>query len=118
MMISSGVLRHSSLPVCLALAACGTGMGGAKVAAPASGYASGVAYEPAPPATYQPAHSSVAQAEPVPERPGLGTTYGEQVYAPISFAPFVRASSQPWAEVMLHYNDAAGINAHAEYLGT
>jgi hypothetical protein len=60
----------------------------------------------------------MARPEPVPERPGLGTTFGEQVYAPISFAPFVRASNNPWADVVLHYNDADGIDAHAEYLGT
>jgi hypothetical protein len=71
------------------------------------------AYEPAPP----PSHAG-AIAEVQPERPGLGTTFGEQVYAPISFAPFQRASRAPWAEVALHYNDADGIEAHARYLGT
>lgn len=55
---------------------------------------------------------------PAPERPGLGTTWGEQVEAPISFSPFVRAASHPWAEAVLHYNDADGIAAHAAYLGT
>ncbi|MGE5185995.1 MAG: hypothetical protein ACM31C_28260, partial [Acidobacteriota bacterium] len=74
---------------------------------------------PAPPA--QAATSSgggtIAEAQPVPDRPGLGTSYGEQVYAPISFAPFTRASSSPWAMVVLHYNDAEGVTAHAEYLG-
>jgi hypothetical protein len=133
MMLSSGVLRHSSLPVCLALfTACA---GGQKAAAPAyTGASAEAAYEPAPssyqPAgsssyqtspTYEPAHAAetpITQAEPVPDRPGLGTTFGEQVYAPISFAPFTRASSQPWAEVLLHYNDADGVDAHAAYLGT
>src|SRR5262245_59435396 len=55
---------------------------------------------------------------PTPERPGLGTTWGEQVSAPISFSPFIRSSSNPWAEVALHYNDAQGVAAHAAYLGT
>jgi len=54
---------------------------------------------------------------PAPERPGLGTSYGEQLYAPISFTPFVRASNAPWAEAVLHYNDADGVGAHSEYLG-
>ena len=63
-------------------------------------------------------HTPIAEAQPVPERPGLGTTFGEQVYAPISFTPFVRASSSPWADVALHYNDADGVDAHAQYLGT
>jgi len=128
MLSSSGVLRHSSLPVCLALfAACGGARPQyAAKAAPSDsyGYSGGgaAAYDPPAPSTYQPAHaaesqSSIAQ-QPVPDRPGLGTTYGEQVYAPISFAPFVRATSSAWAEVLLHYNDADGVNAHAEYLGT
>jgi hypothetical protein len=129
MLISNGVLRHKALPVCLLLAACGTGggFGSAKMASSAPGESTGAAaYEPAPPSSYsggsyEPAHSAqtpITRAEPVPDRPGLGTTYGEDVYAPISFAPFVRSAASPWADVLLHYNDAAGINAHAEYLGT
>jgi hypothetical protein len=118
---SQGVLRHSLVSSCLLFAACG-GYGDYKVAAPqASGT---VAYE-APPAahasaSYEPAPAPSEPsrvAEPVPDRPGLGTTFGEQVYAPISFAPFQRASSAPWAEVLLHYNDSQGVEAHAAYLG-
>ena len=42
-----------------------------------------------------------------PDRPGLGTTFGEQVYAPISFSPFVRASARRRGPTsLLHYNDA------------
>jgi hypothetical protein len=52
-----------------------------------------------------------------PERPGLGTSWGEGLTAPISFEPFERASTTPWAEVVLHYNDADGAAAHAAYLG-
>jgi len=55
--------------------------------------------------------------EPVPDRPGLGTTFGEQIDEPIRYTPFVRASSSPWAEIALHYNDAEGVGAHAAYLG-
>ncbi len=128
MQVLHGVLRHSTLPVCaLLFTACGASAlgGGQKAAAPSADSYAGAstgaaAYEPAPPSTYE-AHSAqtpIAEAQPVPERPGLGTTYGEQVYAPISFTPFVRASSNPWADVVLHYNDASGVNAHAEYLGT
>jgi hypothetical protein len=121
MLISSGVLRHSSLPICLVLAACAGGS--AKLARPAAEYGGtgAAAYQPAPYEPAPPAHasqSSIAEAQPVPERPGLGTTFGEEVYAPISFAPFVRAAQAPWAEVALHYNDADGVDAHAEYLGT
>src|SRR5690606_39494266 len=75
-------------------------------------------YEPAPPALASSPSASIAEVQPVPERPGLGTMFGEEVYAPITFAPFTRASATPWAEVVLHYNDADGVNAHAEYLGT
>jgi hypothetical protein len=85
-----------------------------------SDYYSGGAAAPAE-AYEPPAHSTqtpIARAEPVPDRPGLGTTFGESVYAPITFAPFVRSASSPWAEVALHYNDAEGIDAHARYLGT
>ena len=125
MQVSQGVLRQKALPVCLVLlSACGAGgYGSQKAAAPSSyggeptaaaSYES--AYEPAPPS--HAAHSPIARPEPVPDRPGLGTTFGEQVYAPISFAPFVRASPTAWAEVLLHYNDARGVGAHAEYLGT
>ena len=32
----------------------------------------------------------------------------------MSFAPFVRASSAPWADVLLHYNDSTGVQAHAD----
>jgi hypothetical protein len=68
--------------------------------------------EPSPPPM-----AETRAAEPVPDRPGLGTTFGESVYAPISYAPFQRSSSSPWAEVLLHYNDAEGVQAHAAYLG-
>ena len=54
---------------------------------------------------------------PQPDRPGLGTSWGEQVEAPITFAPFVRSAPAPWAEVAIHYNDAEGAAAHAQYLG-
>lgn len=106
-----------SLPVGLVvLSACGGGFGGAKVAAPQYAASSTAAYEPAYPA-HAAAETSIGHAQPAPDRPGLGTTYGEQVYAPISFAPFVRAAARPWAEVLLHYNDAGGAGAHAAYLG-
>jgi hypothetical protein len=134
MQIEMRVLRHASLLSCLAATAC---MGSAKQAStapvasesygtvasasPQSAYGGGGGggygggYEPAPPA-----HASTggAIAQPTPERPGLGTTFGEEVYAPISFAPFQRSGGSPWAEVALHYNDASGVRAHASYLGT
>lgn len=88
--------------------------GGATAARP------GMAPEPRPSMAEQPSSVVVGGGEPAPqpERPGLGTRWGEEVNAPLSFSPFVRASSMPWAEALLHYNDAEGIAAHAAYLGT
>jgi hypothetical protein len=51
------------------------------------------------------------------ERPGLGTSWGETVESRLEIVPFERASAAPWAELVLHYNDAAGAAAHADYLG-
>jgi hypothetical protein len=136
MQIANSVLRHALVPSCLALLA-SCAMGGSKKAAysgggggapPASTIAGDSSYSPPSGGTahasesyYEPARpsqqSTIVQNDPVPERPGLGTSFGEEVYAPISFAPFQRASSSPWAEVALHYNDADGVNAHARYLG-
>ena len=120
-----------SLGMLLVVAACGGGEYKLASVAPAhssnsvaqGSYARGGDYEPAPPAhasmePYAPSSSSIAQEAPQPEpdRPGLGTTFGESVYAPISYAPFERSSSSPWAEVLLHYNDEEGVAAHAQYL--
>jgi hypothetical protein len=95
MSLATRVLRHSwtsfaPLVSLLAVAACSHGLG-------------------------EPKHSSAAA--PSTERPGLGTSWGETVEAPLEFAPFERARAAPWAELVLHYNDAAGVAAHAEYLG-
>jgi hypothetical protein len=124
MAFASGATAHRWLSCVLlsAVAACGASMGGSqKVAGPASGagYYGPPAAGPAPSVAYQSggSESPYSRAEPSPERPGLGTSWGESVSAPISFSPFVRASTAPWAEVLLHYNDARGVGAHAAYLG-
>jgi hypothetical protein len=108
---------------CLAVAACGGGMMNAKPSAVAY-TGGGGGYQGPPPTTAPEAHAAIstgggaiAEQQVAPERPGLGTTFGESVYAPITFTPFIRAASSPWAEVALHYNDESGVNAHAEYLG-
>lgn len=107
---------RQSLVLCSLLAAC-AGSNSSKVASSQTtgGYyaPNAVAAEPSP--SY--GGGQVAQEAPTQERPGLGTTWGEQVNAPISFAPFQRASSSPWAEIAMHYNDEEGANAHANYLG-
>lgn len=51
------------------------------------------------------------------ERPGLGTVFGETRVSSVRTTPFVRAGSQPFAGVVLHYNDMEGVRAHAQYLG-
>jgi hypothetical protein len=127
MQVTQVVLRHRMVSSCLLLAACASG-GGQKMAAEPSAYgASSGGYVATQPAPYAPpAHASIqtgapqpiAEAAPAPDRPGLGTTFGESVYAPISFAPFVRSAPSPWAEVLLHYNDEGGVRAHAEYLSS
>jgi hypothetical protein len=110
MSLANQVHRHPwiSCAVALATCACGTGHGAQKVAG----------YGPSMAPGYDAPRAAVEPRGEAPDRPGLGTSWGEAVSAPISFAPFVRASAAPWAEVALHYNDAAGATAHAHYLGT
>ena len=119
-----GVRRHSMPLVCLLIGACAAGGSKQSVAtsAPPSAYGYGGGGDSIA-TSAQPDHVAIDRgngsiAEPVPDRPGLGTSWGEAVSAPISFAPFIRASGSPWAEVLLHYNDAQGAQAHAQYLGT
>ena len=56
-------------------------------------------------------------AGPPGERPGLGTSWGEATYSPITTVPFTRAAAQPWAIVALRYNDHDGVAAQAAYYG-
>jgi hypothetical protein len=102
----------------LALAACASGMAPQKVAS-TGGYApSSIGTSPRAERYEAPSHAAVEpRGEPAPDRPGLGTSWGEAVDAPISFSAFVRSTPAPWAEVLFHYNDAAGVAAHASYLG-
>lgn len=111
MLVSSSRVRpHAALPLLalafpVALAACASASKTTAVA-PAT---SAAFAEPEAPA------AQAAQAE--HERPGLGTAWGEAVSSQISFRPFERASREPWAALVLHYNDADGAAAHAAYLG-
>ncbi len=109
-----------------ALAACGANFGGGfapsgakAVATPAVGRPMTAATSPAPP---PPAAIPMADMIAVPtaaptERPGLGTTWGEAIYAPITARPFARASAAPWAVAVLRYNDEEGVAAQARYYG-
>jgi hypothetical protein len=116
MTLAHRVLRHLWTSSCLlvAFAACGrTALPVAPV--PTAYYESAEAS--APPPGYAPAEAHGSVVAPVPERPGLGTSWGEALSSPIAFVPFSRAASTPWAELALHYNDADGVRAHAAYLG-
>jgi hypothetical protein len=130
MSLTKRVRRHpwiSSVPaigvvggMILGLAACGAGALAEQTAATGGGHAPSTSSARAIDTYDEPRHAAVEpiRGEPVPDRPGLGTSWGEAVAAPISFSPFVRSSSSPWAEVLLHYNDTAGVTAHGRYLGT
>lgn len=54
---------------------------------------------------------------PAPERPGLGTEFGEELASHVVEQSFERAAADPFALVAIHYNDAAGIQAQAAYRG-
>jgi hypothetical protein len=58
-----------------------------------------------------------AEARAPDERPGLGTVWGESVWAPVTHEAFERSTRDPWAVAVIHYNDADGVQAHANYLG-
>jgi len=132
MSLGKRVRRHpwistmSVLGLTVGLAACGAGGFADQKVATGGGYA------PSSPSartadTYEaPSHAAMAGrgepiaeplAEPTIDRPGLGTSWGEAVAAPITFSPFLRSGPSPWAEILFHYNDAAGVTAHAQYLG-
>jgi hypothetical protein len=128
-MLESRLVPGRLAPALLLFAACSAG-GMAKPASPQAQMA-GQPYPGRPMPAAQPsagapslagAADSVAVPAPSPtqmptERPGLGTSWGEQVYSPATTQPFVRSAIDPWATVALHYNDREGVMAHAAYLG-
>jgi hypothetical protein len=62
-------------------------------------------------ASAAPAKKSARPLDFEPERPGLGTTWGETRTSRVSNAPFERASSNPFSLVTVHYNDSSGVMA-------
>lgn len=50
-------------------------------------------------------------------RPGLGTSYGESLYAPVQNVSFERGRSYPNAVLRVNYNSPSGVYAMARYLG-
>ena len=122
MTLAQRVQQHPWIPSVLLLAACGGfGAKSAYRSPPPSTVATGGGAYYGPQAAAEPNHAAIegggSIAQPAPDRPGLGTQWGETVNAPISYSPFVRAGSSPWASVVLHYNDAQGVAAHAAYVG-
>src|ERR1700733_2893096 len=50
-----------------------------------------------------PPPAMTAMSEPAPERPGLGTTFGEVRDSPVRHVSFTRAGDTPLAEARLFY---------------
>jgi hypothetical protein len=81
---------------------------------PAAGYPGAAAAE-APPAAAWPAATA---PEPAPDRPGLGTEWGEARESPISEVSFLRAEPRhPFAVSEVFYDDREGVEAQAAYRG-
>lgn len=57
----------------------------------------------------------VARTEAPPERPGLGTGWGETRVSRVHEVAFERDGTTPFATGMLHYNDYQGVQALAAY---
>jgi hypothetical protein len=114
-------LLGSTLLSALVLAGCGAGGYGAPARQASSADSTAYPGTTVAGGGAAPEHVAVggdAVVSPAPdERPGLGTVWGESVWAPVTTEPFVRASTQPWSVVAIHYNDAEGVAAHAQYLG-
>jgi hypothetical protein len=76
------------------------------------------AYHSAPSSGESLASDGSSMAEPAAaERPGLGTSFGEARHSRVRHMSFERDRETPFAEVALHYNDAAGVHAALEHHG-
>ena len=108
------IRTRAAAPLALALAASWA----AACSGGGSAYRAGSSTAPAAETAATPAMPGAAEAgEPLADRPGLGTEFGEQVRSSVVEQPFERASSEPFALVALHYNDAEGIEAQARSRG-
>src|SRR5688500_14774272 len=130
--LAQGALMQSAriLPILL-LAGCGASMAGGMQkpasTAPATPYAGVPTAADSSRGSYD-AHTSVpapsprggdiAIDQPAPDdRPGLGTTWGESIWSPVTTRPFERSTPSPWAVALIHYNDEDGVRAHAAHVG-
>jgi hypothetical protein len=62
-------------------------------------------------ASAEPAKKSARPFDVQPERPGLGTTWGETMASHVSNVAFERASNNPFSLTTIRYNDSSGITA-------
>jgi hypothetical protein len=117
------IRTRAAAPVALALAASWVAAcSGSNSAHRAGSSTTPAEYAPAQ-AEAAPAHPGAGEAHEEPlagapaERPGLGTEFGEQVHSRVFVEPFQRASSEPFAVLAMHYNDAQGVQAQAHSRG-
>jgi hypothetical protein len=109
----------TALGIAAMATACGGGYGPQARRAPASAASTTASYEStsSDSAGAAPSEAYAGEESEAPDRPGLGTEFGEAVSSSVVSAPFVRAASEPFAAVALHYNDAEGVEAQASYRG-
>lgn len=100
---SSGY-RASAAPAVSATSSSASGAYRSQVTVPSEVSASQPAYDAAPAPPESPRGGAVDV--PAEARPGLATEWGEARRSSMSYAPFVRASSQPFDLAAIHYNDA------------
>jgi hypothetical protein len=62
-------------------------------------------------ASAEPAKKSAKPFDIAPERPGLGTTWGETMASHVSNVAFERATNNPFSLTTIRYNDSTGITA-------
>lgn len=109
-MIRTRAAAHVALALAASwAAACSGGNSAYRASSPSAQTAETAATTPMP--------GPGAESSQPADRPGLGTEFGEQVQSSVVEQPFERASSDPFALVALHYNDAAGVEAQARSRG-
>ena len=115
-MRSRSTLALAALGALAGLASPGCAGGSSQRSAMATGSAPAAYSESAAPGDAV-ASTGGESIQPAPDRPGLGTEFGENVYSRVTEAPFERATHDPFAAVALHYNDAEGVQAQADHRG-
>ncbi|HUQ02738.1 MAG TPA: hypothetical protein VM261_09605 [Kofleriaceae bacterium] len=85
---------------------------------PSPSYDSHVSVPPPSSSSSGGGRGDIAIDQPAPDtRPGLGTTWGESIWSPVTTRPFERSTPSPWAVAVIHYNDEDGVRAHADHVG-